>query len=441
MTELLVVAALVLLNAFFALSEMALVTSRKSRLKQLAVDSRRARLALEMAEHPDNLLSTVQVGITLISVLTGLFGGESIGLAIAGWLRETWPEAVTYARAIGIGTAVGLITSAQVIFGELLPKRLALTDPERIAVNVALPLHWLSLAARPVVWLLGRINRALLRVLGIRSDQREAVSEEEIRMLVSESHEQGVIDRDERNMVNRVLQLGERDARSLMTPRVRITWLDAANGPDDNLATMRETPYSRYPVYRGNDSEVAGVLEVKGLLDQIGRGPLDLFRHLREPLFVSESTHALKLLEIFREEQQSLALVVDEYGDIQGMVTVNDLLGAVIGRIDDSAHAEGGATVIEREDGSLLVDGALPIGEFRERLGGLALPGEDEHDYNTVAGMVVAQFGRIPNAGEHFTWHRWRIEVVDLDGARVDKLLVERLPVDGDADDGSRNGD
>ncbi len=426
MTQLLIVAALVLLNAFFALSEMALVTARKSRLKQLALGSRRARVALAMAEHPDDLLSTVQVGITLIGVLTGLFGGEAIGLAIAGWLGSTWPNAAEYAQTIGIGTAVGLITAAQVIFGELLPKRLALTDPERIAVNVALPLHWLSLAARPVVRLLGRINRGLLRLLGIRGDEREAVSEEEIRMLVSESHEQGVIDRDERNMMNRVLQLGDRTAESLMTPRVRITWLDAGATLEHNLAVMRETPYSRYPVYRANDNDVIGVLEVKGLLDQIARGPLDLFRQLREPLFVSDSTQAMKLLEIFREEQQSLALVVDEYGDIQGMVTVNDLLGAVIGRITDSEHADGSARVIEREDGSLLVDGALPIGELRELLGGIALPGEDEHDYHTAAGMVVARFGRIPNVGEHFRWRRWRIEVVDLDGARVDKLLLER---------------
>jgi putative hemolysin len=199
---------------------------------------------------------------------------------------------------------------------------------------------------------------------------------------------------------------------------------------------MREASYSRYPVYRDNDSEVIGVLEVKGLLDQIGRDPLDLFRHLREPLFVADSTQAMKLLEIFREEQQSLALVVDEYGDIQGMVTVNDLLGAVIGRLGDSEHADGGAGVVEREDGTWLVDGALPIGEFRELLGGIALPGENEHDYNTAAGMVVASFGRIPNAGESLTWHRWRIEVVDLDGARVDKLLVERLAAADDSDDG-----
>lgn len=438
MIELLVVVALVLLNAFFALSEMALVTSRKLRLKQLAAGSRRARIALEMAEHPDNLLSTVQVGITLIGVLTGLLGGEAIGLAIATWFAGTWPEAAHYARPIGIGTAVGLITAAQVIFGELLPKRFALTDPERIAVNVALPLYWLSQAARPVVWLLGSINRVVLRLLGIRGDEREAVSEEEIRLLVSESHEQGVIDRDERNMMNRVLQLGDRNAESLMTPRVRITWLDAAASLDDNLATMRETPYSRYPVYRADDSEVIGVLEVKGLLDQIARGPLDLFRQLRTPLFVSDSTQAMKLLEIFREEQQSLALVVDEYGDIQGMVTVNDLLGAVIGRISDSEHADGGARVVEREDGSLLVDGTLPIGELRELLGGIALPGEDEHDYHTAAGMVVARFGRIPNVGEHFRWRRWRIEVVDLDGARVDKLLLERAGSDDDeSDDGA----
>ncbi|TAK37870.1 MAG: HlyC/CorC family transporter [Lysobacteraceae bacterium] len=427
MLQLLIVLLLIVLNAFFALSEMAVMTSRKSRLRQMAEHSRGARKALALAEHPDHLLSTVQIGITLIGVLTGLVGGEAIGKEIGQWLEGTWPEAIEYASAIGIGTAVGLITAGQVIFGELIPKRLALTNPEKIACRVALPLDWLARIAKPVVLALGAINRGVLRLLGIRDDARNAITEEEIRLLVSESHEQGLIDADERNMMQRVMRLGDRTADSLMTPRPRITWLDAAASFEENLAAMQETPYSRYPVYRGSDADVLGVLEVKSLLEHLDQRTPDLFRELRETVFVSESTHALKLLEIFREEQQSLALVVDEYGDVTGMVTLNDLMGAVLGRMQSGESADAEALVVEREDGSLLVDGSLPLDDLRELFGGGLLPGEDEHDYHTAAGMVIARFGRIPHPGEHFDWGGWRIEVVDLDGPRIDKLLMQRI--------------
>lgn len=425
MLELLIVLFLIGLNGFFAMSEMALVTSRKMRLKQMAETSRGAQRALALAEHPDNLLSTVQIGITLIGVLTGMFGGEAIGLQIAGWLEGLWPNAAQYARPIGIGTAVGLITASTVIFGELVPKRLALTQPERIASVIAIPLDMLSRITRPIVATLGAINRAVLRVLGIRDDARDAITEEEIQLLVSESHEQGVIDDDERNMMTRVMRLGDRTVESMMTPRTRIVWLDAAASFEENLADMRETPYSRYPVYRGSDADVMGLLEVKSLLDRLDERAPDLFTQLRPPLFVSESTHALKLLEIFREEGQSLALVVDEYGDITGLVTVNDLMGAVIGRIQASENP-GDALVVKREDGSLLVDGGLPVGELEE-VTGLRLPSADDRDYHTIAGLVIDHYGRIPNVGEHFELASWRIEVVDLDGARVDKLLLQQI--------------
>lgn len=434
MLALLIVAGLILLNAFFALSEMALMTSRKLRLKQMGEHSRGARTALLLAEHPDKLLSTVQIGITLIGVLTGVFGGDAIGLQIADWLDDIWPALREYARPIGIGTAVGMITAGSVIFGELIPKRLALTNPEAIASVVAIPLQMLATSAKPVVFTLGAINRLVLRLLGIKDDARNAITEEEIRFFVSEGHEQGVIDDDERNMMHRVMRLGDRTADSLMTPRMRIVWLDATASFGENLAAMRETPYSRYPVYRGSDSDVLGVLEVKALLDRFDQTQPELFSALRPAVFVSESTHALKLLEIFREEQQSLALVVDEYGDVTGMVTLNDLMGAVLGRVQSGESADAEALVVTRDDGSLLVDGSLPADDLRELLGGGALPGEDEHDYHTAAGMTIARFGRIPHAGEHFDWQGWRIEVVDLDGPRIDKLLLQHIANDGDRD-------
>lgn len=426
MLELLIVAFLIVLNAFFAMSEMALMTSRKFKLKQMGEDSRGARTALALAEHPDNLLSTVQVGITAITVLTGFYGGESLGTAITANM-PTLPWVDAYADKIATVVAVVVITAASVIFGELIPKRLALTNPERIASAVAIPIDWVQRGARPLVATLAAINRLVLRILGIKDDARGAITEEEIQLLVSEGHEQGVIDADERNMMTRVLRLGDRTAESLMTPRMRIAWLDAAADREDNLETMRETPYSRYPVYRGSDADVIGVLEVKTLLDELAKTEPELFRDIRPAVFVSESTHALKLLEIFREEQQSIALVVDEYGEIQGMVTVTDVMGAILGRLQSMQTDETDAMVARREDGSLLVDGALPIEDVRELLGGIALPDIEEFDYHTAAGMAIAHFGRIPNVGEYFDWEGWRIEVVDLDGPRVDKLLLQRL--------------
>ncbi|WP_024869154.1 hemolysin family protein [Pseudoxanthomonas suwonensis] len=433
MAELLIVLALILLNGFFAMSEMSVMTSRKSRLKQLAQASRRAARALALAERPENFLSTVQIGITLIGILTGLFGGEAIGLAIGGWLSRVFPSLGDAAGTLGKFLAVGLITYLTLIFGELVPKRLAITAPEKIAGVVAVPMGWLATIAFPFVWLLSQSTRLVLRMLGLGKDQASAISEEEIRMLVAESHEQGVIDVHERDMVNRVIRLGDRTADSLMTPRNRIAWLDASAPVEESLEVMREQQFSRYPVYRGSDQDVAGILEVKSLIHTIGGDLAErLYHDLRPALFVSESTHAMKLLEIFREEQQSMALVVDEYGEIQGLVTVSDLMGAIVGRLQSVENNDEDALVVHREDGSLLVDGTLPTEDLRELMDGAALPDADEGDYHTLAGMCIAHFGRIPNVGEHFDWAGWRIEVVDLDGARVDKLLLRHLPQDGD---------
>lgn len=436
MVEFLIVLVLIACNAFFALSEMSVVTSRKSRLKQQADDSRGARTALELANQPERFLSTVQVGITLIGILTGMFGGQAIGQSIGDVLLGAVPALgatmplvqSSWAATIGLVLAVSLITYLTIVFGELLPKRLALLAPERLASVIALPMHGISRVAKPAVWLLSSSVHAMLRLLRLADTEAAQVSEEEIRLLVSESHEQGVIDADERNMMNRVLQLGDRSAESLMTPRTRIAWLDADEDFQTNLAAMRETPFSRYPVYRDSDADVIGILEVKSLLHRIDRDSFDLFAQLREALFVSESTPALKLLEIFREEKQSLALVVDEYGDITGLITVNDLLEAVIGRTRSGEGSDATPLVVTRDDGTLLVDGTVTTDTVRELLGGARLPDEDEHDFHTAAGMVIAHFGRIPNTGEWFEWEGWRIEVVDLDGPRIDKLLLQKLP-------------
>jgi putative hemolysin len=437
MKEILVVVLLVLANGFFALSELAVLTSRRARLKQMAIDSRGARQAIELAEHPDRFLSAVQVWITLLSLVTGKLGADSLAPRLEASLQAldlAW--LAPYAYAVAFASAFLLVTFLQTVLGELLPKRLATLRPERIASAVAIPMSVLATLAKPAVIVLSATTRMILRAMGLSNVSEEKVTEEEIRHLVAEGHEQGVIDVDERNMLNRVLRLGDRTADSLMTPRTRIQWLDAEATLEQNLEAMRASPFSRYPVYRGGDNDVLGILEAKYLAGREGLTGTDaLLEHLRPALFVSEATNALKLLEIFREEQQTIALVVDEYGDIQGVVTVNDLLGAVLGRVQSAPTEDDGPLVVERDDGGWLLDGRLSADEFRDLLGVTLLPGESDSDFTTVAGMVIAHFGRIPHAGEHFDWLGWRIEVVDLDGARIDKLLVVRRDDARDAAD------
>ncbi len=436
-TQILIVFILIALNGFFALSEMSVVTSRKPRLKQMSGESRRAKAALDLAEQPERFLSTVQVGITLIGILTGVFGGSAIGARIAVWLAPLHldPE---LAEGIGMAASVVLIGFFTIVFGELVPKRIALLAPERIATHVALPMRILGIVAMPFVWLLSHSTRLLLKLLRLDRGDESKVSEEEIRLLVAEGHEQGLIDADERAMMNRVMRLGDRTAESLMTPRNRIAWLDTKASREENLETLGEHPYSRYPVYRGSDSDVAGILEAKSLARLFAKGAqrFDLFAELKPPLFVAESTRAIALLEIFRDEGAHMALVVDEYGDLQGLVTLNDLLGAVLGQAL-SQEVDAGPSdspVVRRADGSYLVDGSLSIEDLRELLELSELPGEEEHDYNTAAGMAIAHFSRIPAPGEAFEFGHWRIEVVDLDGARIDKLLICRVEDNGTED-------
>jgi putative hemolysin len=430
------VVLLALLNGFFALSEMALMVSRKSRLKHLARSSRRAQIALKLAQTPEHFLATVQVFITLIGIGTGTALGARLGAEFAHLIDATalaW--LAPYAPALGVALSVSAITFVNMLLGELVPKRVALVNPERFAVATAVPMRILTWFASPFAFGLIWLTRLILHALGMHRVGTEQVSEEEIRLLVSESAEQGVIDSDERNMVNRVLRLGDRTVDSLMTPRPRIAWLDANAALEENLALMRDTPYSRYPVYRGSDKDVLGVLSLKRLPAMLGSAKIDLFAKLAKPLYVPGTARALDLLEEFRDAETRLALVVDEYGDIEGLVTLNDVLGAVVGQGAAPVPVTQAPPVTRRDDGSWLIDGALGTDDLRELLGLAELPAEDEHDFNTVAGMVVAYFGRIPQAGEHFDWRGWRFEVVDLDGARVDKILAARVAVAADAEE------
>lgn len=425
--EILVVLALILFNGFFALSEMAVMTARKTRLRQDALSSRRAQAALLLAESPDRFLSSVQVWITLIGILTGYFGGDALSAALAPKLA-VFDLLAAYAAPLAVGISVGIILLFSVVLGELVPKRLAIVHPERTAALVAFPMRILASVAKPAVVLLAWLTDLLFKLLPIRHGDEGEVTEEEIKMLVAEGHEQGVIDADERNMVNRVLNLGDRSVDSMMTPRPRMVWLDAAASLEANLAVLRDAPFSRYPVYRGDEREVLGVVEVKSLLAAfVEGGTPDLFQQIVAPLFVPESARVLQLLEEFRDAEARIAFVVDEYGDIQGMVTLNNVMSAVFGPLVSTLDS-GEAKVAVRDDGSWLIDGSLGVDDLRELLSLPNFSDEAEQGYRTLAGMVMTHFDRIPKSGEWFDRSGYRFEVVDLDGARIDKLLVSRLP-------------
>jgi putative hemolysin len=427
--DILLILGLILLNGFFAMSEMAVVTSRKSRLKQMAETNRGARMALSLAERPERFLSAVQIGITLVGVLTGAIGGVAIADDVAVTIA-TIPSLARYAHPIALGLSVTVITFLTLILGELVPKRLALLNAERIASVVAPPMRLLSAVTRPFIAILAVSTQLVLSLLGVRKSADQSITEDEIRMLVAEGAEQGVIDTNEHNMVSRVLRLGDRRVDSVMTSRTEIVWLDTELDTDANMAILRATPHSRYPVRRGSDREVLGLLEVKSLLDELCERPGALFNRLRPMLYLPESTPALRALELFREDDVPLALVVDEYGEIEGLVTTNDILTAAVGTLAPTAAqaTDPDAPIVRRDDGSWLVDGRLGTDDLRELLGVGELPDEEEHDYRSAAGMLIAHFGRIPTAAESFRWRDWQFEVVDLDGARIDKLLIQRVP-------------
>lgn len=429
--DIIVVLLLILLNGFFALAEMAVVASRRARLKQLARSNRRAAVAAQLVDDPGRFLSTVQIGITLIGVLAGAFSGATIAERIAASLQDV-PWLAPYRHAIGIGLVVAAITYLSLIFGELVPKRLALGDPERIATAVARPMRLLSRIAAPAVSLLTWSSEAVVRLLGLHRRKRAGVTEEEIRLMVEEGAQAGVIERVERDMVNRIFRLGDKSVDEIMTPRTQLVWLDATASPEANLARMRESPHSRFPVQRGAEGETIGFVLAKDLATRLaGPAPADLLSALKPSTFVPETAPVFGLLDTFKTTGLDAALVVDEYGVVQGLVTLHDILEAIVGEVAVRAQL-GAQAVVRRADGSYLIDGMLAADEAREALGLHQLPGEDEHDFNTLAGMMVANLGRIPSPGDHFDWLGWRFEVVDMDGTRVDKVLAVPPPTTGE---------
>ena len=426
--EIFFILLLIIINGIFALSEIAIVSSRKIRLEQLgAKGDERARVALELANHPNQILSTVQIGITMIGILAGAFGGVTLAEKLAVVLQR-FPLLAVQSEAIALAIVVLSITYLSLVIGELIPKRLALSDPERIASRVAIPLRWLAIVVAPVVHLLSLSTDLGLRLLGIETAATEPpVTEEEIKVMLKQGTEAGMFEVAEQDMVEGVLQLDDRRISTLMTVRPEIVWLNLEDSSETNRHKLVKSNHTRFPVCQGSLDEVLGVVQVTHLLAACLSGEqFDLTSSLRQPLFVPESTPGLKMLELFKQSGNHIALVVDEYGVIQGLVTLNDVLEAIIGDLPRLDQPEA-PQATRREDGSWLLDGILSIEEFKELFGIEELPGEQRGNYHTLGGFIITHMGKIPVAAEHFEWQGLRFEVMDMDGNRVDKILVMPL--------------
>jgi putative hemolysin len=424
--ELLILASLIVLNGIFAMSEMAIVAARKTKLEEWAREGRRrAATALGLANAPSHFLSTIQIGITLIGVLAGAYGGARLSAGLAASL-SVYPWIAPYAEQVALGIVVLAITYFSLIIGELVPKRLALHNPEAIASLVAGPMAWLAKVAHPIVRVLSASTDLVLRLIGSRPSEAPPVTDEEIRVLMEQGTRAGVFEKSEQTLVRNVLRLDDRVIASLMTPRIDIVYLELDDPVEMNLRKIAEQPFSRYPVCQGGLEHLVGLVHTKAILkQQLGGQPIDFGAAVQQPLFVPESASGIQVLETFRQSGVHAALVVDEYGEIHGLVTLHDMLTAIVGEIT-SLEDQSGSMVVRRSDGSWLIDGMLDIASLKELLQLEELPAEDEAVYHTLGGLMMAQLGRVPRPADHFEWRGLRFEVVDMDGKRVDKVLVSR---------------
>jgi putative hemolysin len=419
-----IIVLLILLNGLFAMAETALVSSRKARLRQRAEEGNKgARTALELADSPNRFLSTVQIGISLIGVLAGAFGGATIAEPLAGALRVV-PVLAPYAGPIAFGIVVVGITYLSLILGELVPKRLALNGAEVVASRVAGPMRLLSMITSPVVWFLSFSTETVLRLLRVRPPAESPVTEQEVEILMEEGARAGVFEDEERDLVRSALQLDDRPVRELMTPRPKVVWLDADDPPEEIRRLVAESRNSYFPVARGDLDDLLGIASVKDAWTRQASGQsADLLGSLRPSPFVAEGAPATDALEAFKRSSLPLALVIDERGHIEGLIALSDVLEALVGDVPEEDEPTEEA-IMQREDGSWLVDGLLAAEELKERLGLKELPREEEAEYQTVGGMVMDTLGRVPAEGDRFVWEGYTFEVLDMDGRRVDKVLA-----------------
>jgi putative hemolysin len=422
--ELVIILLLVLTNAVFACSEIAVVSARKTRLQQRASrGDARFRRALELANDPNRFLSTVQVGITLVGVFAGAFGGATLAQQLAGWL-STFAALDRYAQALGIGIVVAGITFVTLVIGELVPKRLALSHPERISAAIAGPMHTLSRLATPVVRLLGASTNLVLRLLPFREPAEPAITTEDVRVLLEQGARAGVFLAAEQDIVENVFWLGDQRVNSVMTPRERIVWLDVNDSPEAHTRTMLADPQARYILCDGDLDRVVGVASMKDIWPRTMAGrALDVTEDASRPLFVPVSTRALTVLEQFRKTSVHVALVVDDAQRVQGLVTLTDILEGLVGELAELAEDD----VVQREDGSWLISASVSMADVRDLLGIATTEAEASAEFRTLGGFITHTAGHVPAVAYHFTWEGYRVEVVDMDGRRVDKVLIAKV--------------
>ncbi|MDE2075565.1 MAG: HlyC/CorC family transporter [Burkholderiales bacterium] len=425
--ELALLIFLTLLNGLFAMSEMALASSRKARLQVMAeTGDIGARVAIELHDNPTQFLSTVQIGITSTGVLNGIVGDAAFSEPLSHWLQA---QLAMHERAAGLtatGLVVMIITFATILFGELVPKRVGQMYPEPVARLVAQPMKWLSSMTRPFVRFLSASTQAILKLIGVNDTATRGVTEEEIAASLEEGLDAGVIEAHEHQMVRNVFRLDERQIGSMMIPRGDIAWLNVDAPMEESLATIAEHGYSRYPVCRGGLDDVLGVITAQQLLHQLTQKQSNtLSEGLLPAVFVPETLSGMELLEHFRASDTQMVFVVDEYGEVQGVITLRDVLEAITGEFTPPEADD--AWAIQREDGSWLIDGLIPMPELKDRLELKSLPDEDRGRYNTLAGMVMLLLGRLPHTTDSVEWEGWHFEVVDMDGKRIDKILASRI--------------
>jgi len=427
--ELLVIALLLLINGLFALAEIALVSSRKSRLKTLAEKGNpRAQLALAQAENPTRFLSTVQFGVTLSGIAAGAFSGAALAREFNHWLLARFPDFATYSNYVSFGSVVLGITFFTIVLGELVPKRLGLANPERWAIALARPMNAISRIAAPFVWLLTVCTDGVAKLLGSRAEPKSTVSDEEVASLIEQGLHAGVFHKAEKAMVEGVMGLDRCAVTSLMTPRPKLVWLNIEDPDEANWRKIVASGHSTFPVYQQHRDNVLGMVHIKALWAHAAFGlPTNLRNLITPATLVPVHTTAIQVLEQFKKTGKHTALVVDEFGGVQGMVTLIDILEAIVGDLPDQLRRSQ-PEAKRREDGSWLVDATLAIPDLKELLKLRELPGEGHAEFQTLGGFVVTQLGRIPSAGDYFDWNGWRFEVMDMDRQRVDKVLLARVP-------------